>query len=191
MNRDQGDERLRALVGDYRLPPPTPREEIWAAIQPALAARRRPRRLWLAAVTGMAATFLIGLLVGGGALTGPPAGAAEGGAAFALVDAETGRHLARVEMLLRALRTEAASGVVPTGMATTARVLLAENRFLADLPPEDQLPEITRLLADIELVLAQIAVLEGGADREELRLIEEGIEIREVLPRLHHFALNL
>jgi hypothetical protein len=194
MSLNRIDLELGKLASAYNCPPPTPREEMWEAIAAARSPRPARRWGWPPAGVGMAATFLIGMLIGGGLPGGTDQGvvAVPGDAtALALVDPETARHLARVDLLLRAIRDDAGQNVLASDVTESARRLLAETRFLVDLPPQDQLPEVTELLHDIELVLAQIAVLDGEADRDELRLVEEGIDAREVLPRLHHFALTL
>jgi hypothetical protein len=191
MTEDGMHESLVELAREYRRPPETPREEIWAALQPALAVHRRPRRrVWWGSAAGMAATFLLGIAMGGG-LRGAGDPEMVTPAPVAAVDLETGRHLMQVDLLLRGVRTDAASGTITAGRAEAARLLLAENRLLTDLPPAEHLPEVARLLGDIELVLAQIAVMAGGTDAEELRLVDEGIEARDVIPRLQQLALHL
>jgi hypothetical protein len=69
-----------------------------------------------------------------------------------------------------------------------AQGLLAETRMLLDAPLTD--PAARELLADLELILAQIVVLDPvGSDaartRAEMELILEGVEERDLMTRLH------
>ena len=67
--------------------------------------------------------------------------------------------------------------------SAAARQLLAGNRLLLDSPAARDAPT-RRLLEDLELVLAQIAQLSPGSPGEDLKLIREGIERGDVIPRL-------
>lgn len=90
MSDHERDDELRALARGYNAPPPVPREEMWERIRAALdagdagdaggraagdeprvlrlaprsAAARRRVAPWLAAVAGLAATLLLGVVIG-------------------------------------------------------------------------------------------------------------------------------
>jgi hypothetical protein len=100
-------------------------------------------------------------------------------AAFRIVTQDHFRH---VETFLTVFESEAAQGTVEE-MPAIARSLLENTRLLMDSPAGRD-ARMAALLDDIELVLAQIASYEGK-DRSELRLIEQGIERRGLLLKLH------
>lgn len=208
MNEPERDEMGDLLREEYNAPPPTPRDEMWAALSAGLeprsagirslesarsrrwAALRRPLA-WSAAA---AAVLVIG--VGIGRLTAPsPAPVAEAPvAAPGAVDASILRvaaaeHLARTETLLRMVRADGRSGHVDPAVGTWARGLLTETRLLLD-SSEDQDPAMRDLLEDLELVLVQIVGVsqaDGGDEarvREELTLALRGLEERDVLSRI-------
>lgn len=201
-------EGIRALAKEINAPPAAPREEIWARIQAAravdrrtdgptdpqvipIAARRfdRPavRRLTWAA--GIAAILLIGIALGRTSVTsnnatGPATISAlpdstlpreRKNAAYTLAAVQ---HLTRVETFLTTLRT--APGQQFSGQA---RELLTSTRLLMDAKDMD--PRLRKLMADLEDILVQIVQYDVNGTREDLDLITDGLEERQVLPRLH------
>ncbi|PYO76359.1 MAG: hypothetical protein DMD67_08800, partial [Gemmatimonadetes bacterium] len=66
---------------------------------------------------------------------------------------------------------------------TQARDLLATTRLMLDSPAAKDV-RLRGLLEDLECLLAQIAQLPAGADREDVQLISQGLEQRSVLLRL-------
>ena len=195
---------IEAVRADYHAPPVTPRDEIWSRIE---AARRAgtpvpsevlpqsditsrastppgARRPWLRYVTGIAALLALGIGIGrvttrSAPVPGQPSPAASSdrsGPAYAIA---TANHLSRVETFLTTLRTTPGTGQ----FAGQARDLLTSTRLLLDSPGTTD-PRVRALLEDLETVLVQVTTLDGGRSREELDLITDGLEQREVLPRL-------
>jgi hypothetical protein len=207
------NERDRDGLGDllreeYNAPPPTPRDEMWMAIEAGLGTGSgdvrsldsAPSRRWtalrrsLAWSAAAAAVLVVG--VGIGRLTAPvptpvdeapPAGTA--GADASILRVAAVEHLGRSETLLRMVRADGRGGRVDPAVGAWARGLLTQTRLLMD-SSEDQDPAMQELLEDLELVLVQIVGVSkvAGEDesrvREELTLALQGMEQREVLSRI-------
>ncbi len=206
---DEGmEELLKGLREEYNPPPPTPREEMWSALQPRLeprdgevvsldaareakAARRpAPYRRPLGWAAAAAAVLVVG--VGIGRMTAPGAGPAIGpvaAASPALLRVAAVEHLVRTESLLTLVRADARSGRLEPAVGSWARSLLSETRLLLDAHAGAD-PVMMELLEDLELVLAQIVGVAhaGGGDqarvRSELSLALGGLDARDVLPRI-------
>ena len=84
-------------------------------------------------------------------------------------------------MLLTQYRSDVAAGVQPTTTPAEARKILLATRLLLDAPSISD-PHLRDLLEDLELVMAQIS--EGSVQKEDRAVITEGLERRDVLPRL-------
>jgi hypothetical protein len=218
-DRNDSDERLRGLADGYHRPPATPREEMWTAIRARIAesgsvappvgdgsdraavvvpigSARRAQRWslpWLstaAAAALVAIGFALGRFTGprfGGSAELPPVAAAPAAGDEAFRTAAT-EHLARSEALLTLVRTDARAGRVDRAVGDWGSRLLLETRLLLDSPAGSD-PELKPVLEDLELLLAQVALLgqdqvEGGRGREELRLIAQGMETQDMLPRI-------
>jgi hypothetical protein len=145
------------------------------------------RRFTIAA--GIAAVLLIGIALGRNSVTNAPVGGQS--TISALPDSTLPRekkntaytvaavqHLSRVETFLTTLRT--APGQQFTGQA---RELLSSTRLLMDAKEMD--PRLRKLMADLEDILVQIVQYDVNGTREDLDLITDGLEERQVLPRLH------
>jgi hypothetical protein len=206
-------EEIRVLATQINEPPATPREEIWARVRAArdgrtegrndgqqddLAVRRaaRPRSVVpsfrpsvVAWAAGIAAILLIGIALGRNSVANAPVGGQS--TISALPDSTLPRerktaaytvaavqHLSRVETFLTTLRT--APGQQFTGQA---RELLSSTRLLMDAKDMD--PRLRKLMADLEDILVQIVQYDVNGTREDLDLITDGLEERQVLPRLH------
>src|SRR6266478_2016048 len=88
------------------------------------------------------------------------------------------------EELLTGFRAEARSPSVPAAQfSRQARDLLATTRLMLDSPAARD-ARLKGLLEDLELVLAQIAQLPAGGDKEDVQLITQGLDERSVLLRL-------
>jgi|SRR5690554_785852 len=195
------DERLDELVGralrEVDVVPPTPREEMWARIQAERSARAdgvvvrplRPRvqRTWVPWSAAIAATLVLGIGLGRISMQTEPepvapapvaAEAPEIPAAYRLAAAQ---HMQRTETLLTSLAVSAGTG--PAEMSRWARELLTDTRLLLGSPAADD-PVMRRLLEDLELVLLQIAGIPAGVAKEEVELIQNGINQSDVLLRL-------
>lgn len=195
MNDDERDAMIRRLAQDQLQPPPVPREELWARIQAAregkaVQAITAVERRWapLAWPVGIAA--LLALAFGIGRLTAPEptpvaqAPATEPGRrptspAHRLVAAE---YLGRTEAFLTDFRVAARTGQPDQDVTTEARRLLGTARLLLDSPVAEDV-RLRALLEDLELVLAEIAQLQGERPRD-LDLITNGLDQRGTLGRL-------
>jgi hypothetical protein len=206
MSDDQFEDFLRRAARDYRHPPETPREEMWARIaarraqrQAAQAARPSAGVLW--ARWGLAAAAVLAVGIGIGLTIGHRTGAPEITptrrplavvpgtsspqlpAAFAIAAYD---HLRRVETFLEVFQAEARTRVPPEA-ADVARGLLENTRLLIDSPVGRE-QRFAVLLDDVEVVLAQIASYGGSRDTSDLQLIEQGIEQRGLLAKLRAAA---
>ncbi len=87
------------------------------------------------------------------------------------------------------MRADARDGRVDPAMGEWARVLLSQTRLLLDSPNTTD-PAMRDLLGDLELVLVQVVrvtEVEGvdqGRARSEMNLALQGLEERDVLPRI-------
>jgi hypothetical protein len=153
-----------------------------------------------------AASVVLALGVGVGRWSAPvPAVGDEDGAVTAPASARapatagvrfaTARHLNDAEALLDFVSADARQGRVDRDLARWGSGLLTQTRLLLDSRVADE-PEVRGVLEDLEIVLAQIALLgDPGFDtermRSELDLISRGVtdagvraRIRSVLPSM-------
>lgn len=95
------------------------------------------------------------------------------------------QHLTRTEALLTSFRADVRSGRgVDAQVGMWAGDLLGTTRLLLDSPAADD-PRVRALLADLELVLAQLSQLSARTPgRSDTDLIDAAVEERNVLPRL-------
>ena len=93
------------------------------------------------------------------------------------------QYLSRTEALLTGFRTEARPSTPDAQFAAQARDLLTTTRLMLDSPAARD-GRLKALLEDLELVLAQIAQLPAGGDKEDVQLITQGLDERSVLLRL-------
>src|SRR6266704_1598043 len=179
MTDDRLDERLRQAAQDYHRPPATPR-----------AARKRRVivvRATLRWGVGIAALLALGVAIGRWSATGSPtssrvAGTGERTSAF-VYQLAAAQYLSRTEALLTGFRTEI-HGRAPTAQfSVQARDLLCTTRLMLDSPAARDV-RLKSLLEDLELVLAQIAQLPSSGDRDDVQLINQGLDQRSVLLRL-------
>ncbi len=186
MREDWLDERIRMAAAEYHRPPAAPRDAMWEAIA-AARQRRRSRRpvAWAAWTVGIAATLVLGIGIGRWTDRRPgtatPAVTAPG-LAYRVAAAQ---YLTRTEALLTGFQVES-RGSVARGdgqFAAQAADLLATTRLMLDSPAAQDI-RLKGLLEDLELVLAQIAQLPQGGDREDMRLINQGLDQHSVLLRL-------
>jgi hypothetical protein len=196
MDDDQLDERLQNIARAHNQPPETPREAIWEAVQRGRTragqrGRGRPRWLqWAPLAAAAAAILATGVGIGrilsrpdplAPAATVAADGAAEtGGTAYRLAALE---HLSQSEEFLTLFRTAVGQGGDHRLASATARRLLATNRLLLDSPAATD-RQARLLLEDLELVLAGIAQLSAQSPSQDLELVREAIEGRDVMPRL-------
>lgn len=193
MTEERFEEFLKRTLDELEPVPPAPRAEMWAQIDQARRFARKSerasaRRVWISWSVGFAAMLAVG--IGIGRMTArqevaPPAQQA------AISDVTPNRvtyqvavtqHLDRAETLLTSFRTQPADGTPDPQLALYARELLSSTRLLLDSPAGDD-PKVAALLADLELILAQIARMSGPSS-EEREIIQDGMNRTAVLPRL-------
>jgi len=205
---DRFHELLQRTIRELE-PPPAPRDEMWARIADERAARRagapaqpdvipfrrRLARPWLVWGMALAATLMIGIGLGRMSIitssasnTTVATGNEPAGDAI-IADSipvpyrlAATQHLQRTEALLTSLSVDAgATGVGE--VSTWARELLTDTRLLL-ASPASQDPELLRLLEDLELVLAQLSAIPSARAKQEVELIQNGINQSDVLLRL-------
>jgi hypothetical protein len=93
------------------------------------------------------------------------------------------RHFAQAETFLTLFRASVREGKDESLAPATARELLVSNRLLMDSPAADD-PRVSRLLDDIELVLAQIAQLPVEGKQADAEIITDGLEAGGILTRI-------
>jgi hypothetical protein len=210
---DRFDDQLRESARDYNTPPPTPKEEMWAAIQakrtertektqktqkteesrPGIVPLRPLRHLrHLRWPVGIAALLALG--IGLGRLSAPRSGSSKPPVVAAAGDSAprsndiayriaATEHLSQSEAFLTLFRTSVRRGGNEELASATARQLLATNRLLLDSPAAGD-AKTRLLLQDLELVLAEIAQLSPRPSSPDLDLITEGLERGGVMSRL-------
>ena len=208
---DRFNEQLQRLARELDPAPEVPREAMWARIDAArrpvraagtvdpdvlpLVPRRRLRTRHFQWAAALAAMLVVGIGIGrmtqleqaapesatlaADDAAQPPAANSAAPLPYRLAAAQ---HLARTEALLTTLSTDARTGQV-SEVRSWAGDLLIDTRLLLD-SPAGQDAEIRKLLEDLELVLAQISLLQARDAAGEVELIEDGMNQRDVLLRL-------
>jgi hypothetical protein len=195
MNDERFEAQINEAMRDYHRPPETPRDEIWAAIEAERRRRRNAPRIvvlkpfWRWGI-GMAAVLVLGIAIGrrlqpGTGGTRAPSvvtSSSQGeGVAYQLAAAQV---LTRAEIVLTSFRADARTGGRPDlQFLDQARDLLGSTRLLLDSPAGRD-PQLRPLLEDLEVILAQIAVLSASRDTVDMQIINQGIDQRSVLSRL-------
>jgi len=204
---DELDDKLQELARDYHEPPAAPRDEMWARIQarrtatPAAPPKVLPFRLrpavpvrrYAAWAAGAAAVLLLGIAIGRGTSHAPsapatiataPVPAPATGAAVTNValDAAVRAHLRQSETYLTLFRASVRGGTADPLAVSTARELLASNRFLTSASGTD--PKLRALLLDLQLVLVGISQLQAADRPEDFRLITDNLDDAGMLSRL-------
>ena len=191
--------RLMDAARAHHEPPAAPAEELWQRIKaerarrPVSSSARRLRswkqpRVWVP--MAIAATLIIGFGLGRiwkpGKVGVPHQVAGTDSSVtgnkedlFARYAAE--QTIGQAEVLLTQFRADATGGTPATTTPAEARKLLLATRLLLDSPSLTD-PRLRGLLEDLELVLAQIAA--GSTEKEDREVITDGLERRDVLPRL-------
>lgn len=199
----------------------TPPAALWPAIRSRIAAdaaaggvsaaRSRPRggassggpgarsesaRIWGAAGIGIAATLVIGILIGrwsAGLDVGEPDPVARTASVTAPArralpsEIATSEHLQQAETLLLLFESAPASG---GELAESAEVLAARTRLLIDSRVGDD-PEARAILLDLEYFLTQISRLADASGATETELARESIEGSTIVARLRQFQPEL
>lgn len=192
MNENQEDrfeQELKRMAQDYRRPPETPRDEMWARITAERARRRDaakvvPLRRWMAWSLAAAAVLVLGVLIGRATvptvIRNPEVASRRDSIAYRLAAAP---YFTRTEALLTSFRAESRNGKVDADFAAQAQDLLVTTRLMLNSPAARD-PRLASLLQDLETMLAQIAQLPAGNDRNDVDLINQGLDQRSVMLRL-------
>jgi hypothetical protein len=201
------EDRLNELLDDARrtwpLPPEADYQAMWGRIErEAFAgAPRETHRTpsWRVFSLGLAATLMLGIGLGRFSKSGAPAGPAIVSSAI-VTDTATPRNneydrvaselLGRTVVLLTSLPDEARTSGAGERFSNQATELLTSTRLLLDSPAASD-ARFKDLLEDLELVLAQIAMLQSGRTRQEIDLITDALEERDVVPRLRSAVARL
>ncbi|HEX6314812.1 MAG TPA: hypothetical protein VFZ73_08135 [Gemmatimonadaceae bacterium] len=200
------EDRLNELLDDARrtwpLPPEADYQAMWGRIErEAFSGIRRDARTpgWRTFSLGLAATLVIGIGIGRLSMRdGAAPATASTMAGISTESAAPGSNtydkvaqelLGRTVVLLTSLPAEAqnSSGERFSNQATE---LLTSTRLLLDSPAASD-ARFKDLLEDLELVLAQIAMLQSGRTRQEIDLITDAVEERDVVPRIRSAVARL
>lgn len=197
------EERLNELLDDARrtwpVPPEPDYQAMWGRIErEAFAGVRNNARTpsWRVFSIGLAAALMMG--IGLGRFSGKDAPAPTVAAvatdtatpASNAYDKAASELLGRTVVLLTSLPAEARSVGAGERFAHSATELLTNTRLLLDSPAASD-ARFKDLLEDLELVLAQIAMLQTGRTRQEIDLITDALEERDVVPRIRSAVARL
>ena len=92
------------------------------------------------------------------------------------------RHFGRVQTLLLSLPADVREGHI-NDVAVRAADLLVNTRLLLDSPAAED-PDLRLLLGDLELILAQAATLSPTRSADDVEMIQNAVNQRDVLLRL-------
>jgi hypothetical protein len=153
------------------------------------AFRRLPR--WSLQAAGAAALIIIGILVGGRLIPPPKATRVETAAvsapSAAVVQAES--FVERSKVLLLGLAnydpaTEDSYALDLGRQKTMSRDLAAEAPAIRNALNERGQKQLRGLVADLEVIMMQIANLESGQDLEGVELIKQGVDRRGIFLKI-------
>ena len=193
------DAWVTKIAPTLNAPEPTPRLEMWAAIQ---AARRTPgvsprRHVPWGLISVIAAALLLGVAIDRvafrttdhpslpvAAAPVTPSDSSDPSRLYRMAAAQT---LTQAEALLVAYRASEAPERDPAAarqLASWGRQVLGGTRLLIDSPAGND-PQLRALLNDLELVLVQIVQLSGAPlDPSDREMIDHALEARDLLPRI-------
>ena len=212
MNDEHFDKLINDARNTYRVPPTPPLEEMWAEIDAELGpiARREtftPNRgaQWRAAGFAAAAALVLGIGVGrwsATTTTTEPVGqevavapvtfdnvpARESDELAEPLQRRAANYLGETAALLTSLQSN------PGASTERATRLLATTRMLLDSPAAKDARLFT-LLEDLEVILAQISMLNTGGPnalrQRDVQMIRNALTEREVVPRVHTAVVTL
>ncbi|HEX9565059.1 MAG TPA: hypothetical protein VF981_13840 [Gemmatimonadaceae bacterium] len=197
------EERLNELLKDagrtWMVPPEPDHEAMWSKIERHVFDRQRgaPRRpSWRILSLAMAAALVLGVGVGRfTSLTAPALPEVTSADTDSTIPASgydrvASELLGRMVLLLTALPAEAGGVNAGEVFANQATELLSSTRLLLDSPAASD-ARFKNLLEDLELVLAQIAMLRSGRPLDEFDFITDALEERDVVPRIRSAAARL
>ena len=202
MTEDRLDELLDDARRTWPLPPEPDYQAMWGRIEREAFAGVRPNGTrtpsWRVFSIGIAATLMMG--IGLGRLSMKQAETPETVPTLAAVSTDTQNRsseydrvaselLGRTVLLLTSLPDDARS-LGAERFSNQATELLTSTRLLLDSPAASDV-RFKDLLEDLELVLAQIAMLQSGRTRQEIDLITDALEEREVVSRIRSAVARL
>ena len=203
MREDRLDELLDDARRTWPMPPEPDYQAMWGRIEreafSGVRAKESRTPSWRVFSIGIAATLMVG--VGLGRLSMKQAAPSESVPTLAAVTTDTtptraseydraaSELLGRTVVLLTSLPDEARSAGAER-FSNNAIELLTSTRLLLDSPAASD-ARFKDLLEDLELVLAQIAMLQSGRTRQEIDLITDALEEREVVPRIRSAVARL
>ncbi|MBL8982908.1 MAG: hypothetical protein JNL26_12040 [Gemmatimonadetes bacterium] len=186
------DELIHAAGRGYHEPPAADLDRLWDGI----AARRHPApaaRPWRWAMPlAIAATAVLAFSLGRVTSRPAPSEVAVVPAAptsVAPVSEVANDLLGQTVVLLSRLPQD--PSVDANAFARQAGDLLVTTRLLLDAPDTQRNPGLAGVLRDLELVLAQVARLQGKAPSDELELITDAMRDQDLVPRIRTVAARL
>lgn len=202
------DEFLARVAKDYKSGIAPRANEIWAAIEPDVANAVRPsmRSRSIAALRstprlrtttwigiGIAATLMIGVAIGRFSsrtttrsqlvVQHAPRVIDDSLSSAAHSRATTFEHLAEAEVFLTAVRADLKAGRSDAERTERSRELLVRTRLLLGNAARTS-PEMSRLLEDLELLLAEISAMPAARSSMDKKLLDESMREGNVLPRI-------
>lgn len=99
------------------------------------------------------------------------------------------KYLGETVALLASLQSDTRSARTDKQLIAGASDLLNTTRFLLD-SPNSRNPNVRGLLEDLELVLVQIVQLSNDGTADDVNLIHQALEQRDVMPRLRNAVAN-
>lgn len=205
---DRTPEEIRAALREYNDPPELKRADLdsmWRAVESATFEQGPTTvtvvdRFSMARLLPLAATLVIGIGIGRFVLpqteaVSPDVSVASHAPADSVsleepYQSTTSRYLGQAVALLASLPAEVREGRTNEPYMGRAHDLLLTTRLLMDSPAAAD-PRFRTLLEDLELVLAQVVRLQSAESSEELELIRQALEQRDVLPRLRSAVANI
>lgn len=209
---DRTPDEIRAALREYHNPPELQQGDLdamWASIESSSFGQRQPafdvggetapavRRSPILKLLPLAATLIIGIGLGRFAVPArdaiAPVGQVTTSDSVALDEpyqSTTSRYLGQAVALLVSLPADVREGRATEPYMGRAHDLLLTTRLLLDSPASAD-PRFRTLLEDLELVLAQVVRLQSAESSDELELIRQALEQRDVLPRLRSAAANI
>lgn len=197
------DSWLRDAARSYNEPPVPDVNAMWASIEQQHFSAIAPRNPWYAnSWIRVAAALMLGVGLGRGTLPSPVAPAVlqqqtavaetlpvQPDALPALNAPEANKYLGETVALLASLQSEHHSARKDRQLVSDAADLLNTTRFLLDAPTTTD-PKVRGLLEDLELVLAQVVQLPKARSANDVELIHQAMEQRDVMPRLRTAVAN-
>lgn len=201
MDDKELDHLLEDAARTYRVPPTIALDAMWTHVERETFDMPMRRQIpgWRTFTTGIAASLLVGIIVGrmtvhAGSDTpfarNPKVGALAPVANNAPYQRATEEFLGRTALLFAALPAEGNREGTNAQLSAQASQLLTTTRLLLDSPVSGD-TRMKQLLEDLELVLAQVSRLPAPHNTSELSLITQALEERDLVPRIRLAVVDL